>query len=536
MLKNNLYVYGDEITNFPSHLNFGQYMVDILWTNSDKVALINGATHEKLTYRNIAEDAMNVAISLTRMGIRRGDTIAICTENRQEYYGTFIGITCTGATFTAVSIAYTRDEMKHVLNISKPKMIVCSPLAYKTHGETLKSLPFIEKVILYGKDKAANTLLYDNLIENGVKYSAKNFAAADVLGQTDTAVILYSSGTTGLPKGVMLTHLNIISICCLGNSLNPHELCMMITPWYHTMGLMGVVRNLASGSSLVYLPKFDSDTYLKTIERYRVFQLIVPPPVIVTLNKTRGNYDVSSVKLVYSGGAPLRSDTIQQLRNRFPEVLHVLQGYGMTECTLSATRDTYETAHITKTGSVGRIVAGIVIKVVDIETREPLGANQPGEICIKGPIIMKGYVGKDKSEDFDVEGFYKTGDIGYYDEDKYFFIVDRLKELIKYKAYQVPPAEIEAVLLEHPSILDAGVIGIPHDSAGEVPRAYVVLKSQAKLSEEDVKNFVAEKLSSPKHLRGGVHFISEIPKTPSGKILRRKLKEMAKNTEVKSKL
>ncbi|XP_045457529.1 uncharacterized protein LOC123667733 [Melitaea cinxia] len=466
-----------KIKNIPSHLNFGQYILDIIWSNRDKVALINGATHEKITYREIAQDAMNFAISLTRMGIKRGDTIAVCTESRQEYFGTFIGIVCTGATFTPISMAYIKDEMKHVLNISKPKMIVCSTLAYKTHSETLKSLPFIEKFVLYG-NKVPNILAYDELLKTGVKCTGDNFLAADVEGQTDTAIILYSSGTTGLPKGVMLTHLNIISVA----------------------------------------------------------QIVVPPPVIVALCKTQGNYDASSVKVAYCGAAPLRSDTIKELRKRFPGVEHVLQAYGMTESSLSVTRDTYDQRHLCKMGSVGRIINGIVIKIVDVETGKPLGVNQPGEIRIKGPVIMKGYVGKDRSEDFDDEGFYKTGDIGYYDEDKCFFIVERLKELIKYKGYQVPPAEIEAVLLQNPSILDAGVIGIPDKSAGEVPRAYVVLRPEAKLSEADVKKFVAEKLSHPKHLRGGVRFVNEIPKNPSGKILRRKLREMAKITEVKSKL
>lgn len=536
MLKNKLYVYGDAVTNLPSHLNFGQFILDIMWSNRDKVSLINGATHEKATYKEIAEDAMNFAISLTRMGIKRGDTIAICTESRQEYFGTFIGIVCTGATFTPISMAYTKDEMKHVLNISKPKMIVCSPLVYKTHSETFNSLPFIEKFVLYGKDRVPNILAYEDLLKTGVKCTGDNFIAADVEGQTDTAIIFYSSGTTGLPKGVMLTHLNILSVCTASSTLNPHELSLLIAPWYHTMGLMGVLRVFSSGGSSVYLPKFDSHTYLKTIERYRVVQIIVPPPVIVALCKTQGNYDVSSTKLVYSGAAPLRANTIKELRKRFPDIEHVLQGYGMTESTLGVTRDTYDQAHLAKIGSVGRIVDGIVIKIVDVETGKPLGANQPGEIRIKGPVIMKGYVGKDRSEDFDDEGFYKTGDIGYYDEDEFFFIVDRLKELIKYKGYQVPPAEIEAVLLQHPSILDAGVIGIPDESSGEVPRAYVVLRPEAKISEADVKKFVAEKLSHPKHLRGGVYFVKEIPKNPSGKILRRKLREIEKITEFKSKL
>ncbi|XP_050358862.1 uncharacterized protein LOC126779080 [Nymphalis io] len=537
MLKNPLYVYGDELVEVPSHLNFGQFIVTTMWNHGDKVAMINGVTHERLSYRDIVKDAMNIAVSLTRIGVKRGDIIAICSENTQEYWSTFIGISCTGATFTPTNLAYTKDELIHVLNISKPKMIFCSQLAYKIHEKTLRSLSYMEKIILFGTDRPPYTLLYNDLAKDNRNLTLENFQTADVIGQTDTAVILYSSGTTGLPKGVMLTHLNMLTTCNMSSTVNPKESSLTITPWYHTMGLMGNLRIFASGSFFVYLPKFESGLYLKTIERYQISQIVVAPPVLVALCKYQANYDVSTVKQVYSGAAPLRSDTIRAVTDRFPNVSSVLQGYGMTEATLGVTRDTYDKAHLSKTGSVGRVISSFIIKVVDIETRTPLGVNQPGEIYVKGPSVMKGYVGKDGKEDFDDEGFFKTGDIGYYDEDKCFFIVDRLKELIKYKGYQVPPAEIEAVLLQHPSVRDAGVVGIPHADAGEVPRAFIVVQPEANLTEDDIKNLVKQKLSNPKHLRGGVQFIKEIPKNASGKILRRKLREMAQiKNETKSKL
>ncbi|XP_046974858.1 4-coumarate--CoA ligase 1-like [Vanessa cardui] len=536
MLKNRLYVYGDDVVGVPSHLNFGQYMVTTMWNHGDKTAMINGITHERLTYRDIVKDAMNIAISLTRIGVKRGDIVAICSENRQEYWSAFIGTSCTGATFTATNSAYTQDELQHVLNISKPKMIFCSQLAYKAHEKTLRSLSYMEKIIIFGTDRLPNTLSYNDLV-NHTNITLETFRAADVVGQTDTAVILYSSGTTGLPKGVMLTHLNILTTCNVSSTMNPKQPSLTITPWYHTMGLMGNLRILASGSYFVYLPKFECELYLRTIERYQIVQIIVAPPVLVALCKYESKYDVSSVQLVYSGAAPLRSDTINAVKVRFPNVTSVLQGYGMTESTLGVTRDTYDKAHLSKIGSVGRAVSGCTIKVVDIETKVPLGVNQPGEIYVKGSLVMKGYIGKNRSEDFDDEGFFKTGDIGYYDEDGCFFIVDRLKELIKYKGYQVPPAEIEAVLLQHPSVRDVGVVGIPHADAGEVPRAYVVLQPEANVTEDEIKNLVKQKLSNPKHLRGGVQFVKEIPKNPSGKILRRKLREMSQiKNEARSKL
>ncbi|CAH0716921.1 unnamed protein product, partial [Brenthis ino] len=526
MLRNPLYVYGEGEVNVPAHLNFGQFMLEKLWNSEDKIAMINGSTHQKITFRDMAKNCINIALSLTQIGVKRGDTIAICSENRQEFLSLVIGIICSGATITPTNLAYTKDELTYVLSISKPKMIFCSPLAYKTHQQTFKNLRFM-KIVVFGNERLRGTLMFEDMVKDrGINFDM--FESVNVTGQKDTALILYSSGTTGLPKGVMLTHLNLLTTCSVSPSTNPKEIGLFIAPWYHTMGLVGILRVLCSGSTSIYLPKFGVNEYLQTIEKYRVQQIIVPPPILVILSKTECNYDISSLKLIISGAAPLREETIKAVKAKFPNVKNILQGYGMTESTLAITRDTYDKAHSAK--GVGQVLTGTVIKVVDIETRKPLGANKPGEICVKGPTVMKGYIGKDKKDDFDEEGFFKTGDIGYYDEDEYFFIVDRLKELIKYKGYQVAPAEIEAVLLQHPSIRDAGVVGVPHESGGEAPRAYVVIQSAANVTEEEVKSFVAEKLSNPKHLRGGVRFVSEIPKNPSGKILRRQLKGMAKLT------
>ncbi|XP_059062588.1 uncharacterized protein LOC131855351 [Achroia grisella] len=549
MLKNSFYVYGTGECRVPANLNFGDYFLKRAWEYKDKPALINGSTHEVYTFGELLQDSMNVAVSLTHIGVRKGDVVAICTETKIEYWSAVIGTVYTGAVLTAINPTYTAGELKHILSISEPRYMFCSPSYYEKQEKTLKSIAYLKKIILFGDTGPSDVLLFKDLVLpissdvksdlivtnrliRNVKY--EEFQPVDVNGHEDVLFILYSSGTTGLPKGVMLTHLNVLTSCCFPSALDPKSTGLIITPWYHTMGLNGILAALVVGRSIVYLAKFQMDLYLSTIEKYKISQLTVVPPVLVAVCKTESQYDLSSVQVMYSGGAPLQNDTLSIVKTKFPNLIGVIQGYGMTEATVAVTRTLYSQASKAKAGSVGKVVPSTVAKVVDIETRKPLGPNQHGELCFKGPQIMKGYIGKDRRDDCDDEGFFKTGDIGYYDEDHYFFIVDRLKELIKYKAYQVPPAEIEALLLQHEAILDACVVGLKNKESGEVPLAFVVKQPGKVVTEKEIQSFVAERLSNPKHLRGGVRFVSEIPKNPSGKILRKELRKMV--SKVTSKL
>ncbi|XP_073964927.1 luciferin 4-monooxygenase-like [Choristoneura fumiferana] len=529
MLKNPLYQYGSPDLQLPVNLNFSEFILNKLVEFKEKT-IVNGLTNETITYGEIAQQSINLAVSLSKLGVGKGQTVAICSENRSEFWSAVIGSISTGAVFTTINMMYTKHEITHVADISKPKYIICSPLAYKMHEKAFRSLNYVQKIIVFGDDKPPNTVSFNELVARSVRF--QEFQVADVDGTKDTLFVLYSSGTTGLPKGVMLTHLNVlISSCSKGIETPSPVKYLIVTPWFHTMGLMGTLLYLSCGRDIVYLPKFEMELYLKCIEKYKITRLQVVPPMLVALVKYPGQHDLSSVEMIYSGAAPVRKDTLEAVGKKFPNAKSVLQGYGMTETTLAATRDNDECSQ-PKLGGVGKVVSGAVVKVVDPKTRKPLGPDQPGEICVKGGIVMKGYVGKDRREDFDEEGFFRTGDIGYYDQDGYFFIVDRLKELIKYKGYQVPPAEIEAVLLQHPGVRDAGVVGVPHAGAGEVPRAFVAVQPGASVTAEELQKFVAERLSNPKHLRGGVSFVPEIPKNPSGKILRRQLKAMSNQSKL----
>ncbi|KPI96567.1 Luciferin 4-monooxygenase [Papilio xuthus] len=431
MLKQANCLYGPDDSMMPVRINLGNFLVKGFKKHGDKVAMMNAETEEQITYNEMVQAAMNVAVSLVRLGVKKGDVVGICSESRLENWPTVLGIASTGAVITPISTAYIKDELKHVLNISKPSYLFCSKQTYQMHEAVFKSVECIKEIIFFDEERPKGALYYkdlaivsdDSMIKENV--NIEDFLAVEVDGVADTAFIMYSSGTTGLPKGVMLSHLNIIATCTI-----------------------------------------------------------------------------------------------------FKNLRDVYQGYGMTEITLLISLSSYMTGQKCKPGSVGKISYNTILKIVDVETRKPLGPYESGEICFKSPSVMKGYIGRDKSEDFDDEGFLKTGDIGYYDDEKYLFIVDRLKELIKYKGYQVPPAEIETLLLQHPGVRDVGVVGLPQAAAGEVPLAFVVPQPGVCLLEAELQKFVADRLSNPKHLRGGVRFVDNIPRNPSGKILRKNLREM----------
>lgn len=268
-------------------------------------------------------------------------------------------------------------------------------------------------------------------------------------------------------------------------------------------------------------------------QKYKIEILSVPPPIIVFLAKSPivDKYDLSCLKVIFCAAAPLSKETELQFKERFNDIV-VLQAYGQSEATLAVL---YGQAGTAKPGSVGEIIKGMSAKVVDEETGKSLGPNKVGELCLKGPLLMKGYIHNKKATDetIDSNGWLHTGDLAYYDDEKQFYIVDRIKELIKFKGFQVAPAELEGLLLSNPKIKDAGVIGIPDEIAGELPFAFVVRQPGNELTEQEVKDFVAKNVSNTKWLRGGVRFVDEIPKNDIGKILRRELKDLYKNTKAK---
>ena len=352
----------------------------------------------------------------------------------------------------------------------------------------------------------------------------------------DTAVALlpYASGTTGFPKGVMLTHANLVTTVRQlhrGLRVTERDTMVAVAPFFHVMGfVVNLALPPASGATVATMPRFDLEQFLTLIQRHRVTLVTVPPPIMAALayHPMVDAYDLSCVELIASGGAPLGADLQSAVAARFPNAA-VGQAWGMTETAVGATIPDRE--FDTVPGSVGRVQPNTELRVVDLQTGGDLGADERGELWVREPQVMAGYLNRPDAtaETIDAEGWLHTGDLGYVDADGNVFVVDRLKELIKVSAYQVAPAELEALLVTHPAVADAAVIPRPDETHGEVPVAVVIPRGEEEVEADDLMAWVSERVAPHKRIRA-VRFVEAIPKTPSQKLLRRILLERDRQT------
>lgn len=486
----------------------------------DKPALIDGPTGRSLTYSRLADSIGIVAHNLAQRGFKKGDVCGILSPNCPEYGIVFHAVATLGGIVTPINPLYTRHEVGHQLKDSGARFLFTVPACAEKVLDAGEKAG-IEHLFVFGSLDGA-TPFDELLVDNG------RAPQVEIDPKKDLITLPYSSGTTGLPKGVMLTHHNLVA-----NIRQMEGLCyfyetdtlICVLPLFHIYGLVVVLNmGLYSGATVVMMPRFDLESFLKTVQDYEVTLAHLVPPIVLALSKHPivDNYKFPKLHTIFSGAAPLGEDLTRACMERLG--CSVRQGYGLTE-TSPVTHSSPAPPRVIKFGSVGVPAPNTECKIVDLQSGEPLGHGERGEVCVRGPQVMQGYLNNPEAtaQTIDSDGWLHTGDIGYFDEDGHFFIVDRAKELIKYKGFQVPPAELEAVLLTHPSVADAAVIPYPDEEAGEVPKGIVVLREAA--DPETIMQFVAERVAPHKRIRH-LEFVDKIPKSPSGKILRRVLVEL----------
>jgi len=483
----------------------------------DKIAICDGLGETGYTYAALCGRIHRLAGALAAEGVGPGTVVALMASNCPDYAVVFHAVAVAGATLTTVNPTYTPEEVRFQLIDSRATWAICVEAALPVLQEAISGTD-VEQVVTMGESvgdvRALSSLDADAITQVPVEVA------------THVVVLPYSSGTTGLPKGVMLSHRNLVANLHQTQGVlafKDDESVIAFMPFFHIYGMQVLMNTLlAYGVEVVTLPRFDLGKVLELVQERRITRLFAVPPIVLALAKHPivDDYDLSSLRHIMCGAAPMGAEITQEAEARVG--CQIGQGFGMTE--LSPVSHMAELGDVCY-GSSGRLAPNTECRVVNVETGEDCLAGEPGEMWVRGPQVMLGYLNNAEAtaDMITPDGWLRSGDIVIVDEAGYMTVVDRLKELIKVKGFQVAPAELEALLLAHPAIADAAVIGLPDDEAGEIPKAFVVLREPGALSGEDVETYIAERVTTYKRVRQ-VEFVESIPKSASGKILRRLLR------------
>ncbi|XP_063828963.1 uncharacterized protein LOC135078296 [Ostrinia nubilalis] len=514
-------------------------IVDYVWRNLDKwptkTAAVCALANRGYTYEQMYKLTQKFGANLRKkFNIDDGDTVALISPNSPEYPIVTYGVLAAGGIVTTLNPVYTPYEIQRQIELSDVKLVVADADLVSSVKEALRLAKIDLKIISIDINKPLpeGTISYKELVDD--QYVDLSILKEVNRKPHDVAFLPYSSGTTGLPKGTELTNMNLVANCEQQNTeLRQHshtsesyqDSLLAILPMFHSYGLsLVMLHKLSVGLKLVTLPKFQPDTFLKAMLQYQINMLFLAPPMVLFLgsNEMVTKKHFESVHTVTSGAAPLPSTDIENLFKKAEREINFCQGYGMTEASPLVTLNTKGNKNY---DAVGYAIPNVKLRVVDGNMNN-LGPGETGELVIKGPNIMKGYKNNPEanSEVFLEDGWFRSGDIANIDETGMVYVTDRLKELIKVKGFQVPPAELEAVLKEHASVHDAAVVGIPDPKTGERPLGFIVPKSGVNIKTEDVIEFVSKRVAPYKKIREIV-VLDSIPKNASGKILRRELKE-----------
>ncbi|MER6381517.1 4-coumarate--CoA ligase family protein [Streptomyces sp. NPDC001127] len=493
----------------------------------ERPALIDGTDGTILTYEQVDRFHRRIAAGLADAGVRKGDVLALHSPNTIAFPTAFYAATRAGASVTTVHPLATPAEFAKQLGDSGAHWIVTVSPLLGTARRAAELAGGIREIFVCDSATGHRSLI--DMLATTAPEPQLAFDPAE-----DIAALPYSSGTTGVPKGVMLTHRQIATNLAQlepAVTMAPGDRILAVLPFFHIYGLTALMNApLRKGATVVVLPRFDLETFLAAIENHRITGLYVAPPIVLALAKHPAvtRYDLSSLKYVLSAAAPLDARLARACAERLG-LPPIGQAYGMTELSPGTHVVPLDQLHDAPAGTVGRLIAGTEMRIVSLDDPgKDLGTGESGEILIRGPQVMKGYLGRPDATAalIDADGWLHTGDVGHVDAEGWLFVVDRVKELIKYKGFQVAPAELEALLLTHPGIADAAVIGTCDEDGNEVPHAFVVRRAGAPddLTENEILLYVAERVAPYKRVRR-ITFIDTVPRAASGKILRRELRE-----------
>src|SRR5438445_3408576 len=481
----------------------------------EKTALRMG--DRAVSYRELDAMSDRLAGALATRGVRKGDRVTLFIPNSVEFVVAFYGTLKAGGVVNPINVQSKEREVRFQVEDAGARLVLyhvaLAPVIDQVRSE-LRDVRFVAA----GGEAPDGVERLDDLL-------AESATAPVPVSMDDLAALPYTSGTTGFPKGVMLTHANLTANqqqFFAAVPVSRSDVFLNVLPYFHIYALnLLMAGSISLGATQVVMPRFDMAEYCTLIERHRATVCFIVPPIVLGLAMSPevDKHDFSSVRFFFSGAAPLAPDPARRMIERIGKP--IIQGYGLTETSPVTHSNPVEAAVLE---SIGPAVPGTGDKIVDLDggTRT-LATDEVGEICVQGPQVMRGYWNKPQdTADVIRDGWFYTGDVGKKDEKGYVFILDRKKEFIKYKGFGVGPAEVEAVLCEHPAVADAGVIGKRDDEAGEIPKAFVQLRPNAQATADELIAFVKERIADYKRVRE-VEFVEEVPRTASGKILRREL-------------
>ncbi|XP_064466429.1 uncharacterized protein LOC135377727 [Ornithodoros turicata] len=517
------------VVPIPRELTYTKLMVNALLKHGDSVCQIGAVSGRKQTYREVLETSYRLACSLQKMGLQTGALVGVRCGIILEYLVTAIAIIRAGCTVLSLKGQTTR-EFKYQLQDAKPVLVFAEPQYCARILEASQGIENFKGVASFGESPGCS--LYADLVAG----TDGRLREVTLDPKEAVMVITYSGGTTGPPKGVMLTHHNFVAtqimwdawtmMLPVPNSRTAKPITLDWMSPVHLSGIVTVLGNCLRGCTTVLLSSDKPRDILAAVEKYGITHMPLMPTRLMMLHNSDlvGQFNTSTWTSAGVGGGVVPSAVIEAFKRKF-QLETVYFGYSMTELTGFLTMPT------TNPESIGAPFPMTEIKIINVATKESLGPNEDGEICARGPQVMKGYLNRKEATEqtIDAEGWLHTGDIGHFDDDGNVTVVERIKDLIRCIDVHVVPAELEEVLLSHPSVAEAVVVGVPHLEFGEAPKAFVIPAVTISPEVEDSLTqelllYVSEQVEYPKQLHGGLEFVSQLPKSSAGQYLRRELK------------